>query len=75
MVLGEVAVDAGEALPEGGVVGCGGRPFAGGLYTVGEEVVGEELAGHMCYSVVQGYNVGPDGATAGPGGRGLHIDV
>ena len=30
---------------------------------VGEEVVGEKLAGHVCHSVVQGYNVGPDGAT------------
>ncbi len=25
--------------------------------------MGEELAGHVCYSVVQGYNGGPDWAT------------
>ena len=62
-VPGEVAVDAGEALPEGGAVRFRRRPLGGGLYAVGEEVVGEELAGHVCYSVVQGYNGGPDWAT------------
>ena len=64
MVLGEVAVDAAEALLEA-VGSFGGRPLGGGLYAVGEEVVGEELAGHVCHSVVQGYNAEPEGATAG----------
>ena len=63
MVLPEGLVDADEVLPEGGAVRCRRRPLGGGLDAVGEEVVGEELAGHVCYSVVQGYNVGPDGAT------------
>ena len=58
MVLPEGLVGLGEALPEGGAVRFRRRPLGGGLYAVGEEVVGEELAGHVCYSVVQGYNGG-----------------
>ena len=40
-VLGESLVDAGEAAPEAGVGGRGGRPFRCGLYSVGKEVVRE----------------------------------
>ena len=68
MVLLEGLVGLGEALPEGDAVRCRRRPLGGGLDAVGEEVVGEELAGHVCYSVVQGYNGGPDWAT-GPDGE------
>ena len=73
-VPGEVAVDAGEALPEAGVgrsFGWAHRPFAGGLDAVGEEVVGERV-GRSCVSlsgarVQRGAGWG-NGRVAGPAG-------
>ena len=53
MELSEVVKPLANAVPERGEplrMGKGGLPLGRGLYTVGEEVMGEQLAGHVSSS-------------------------